>query len=86
MSILSEAFHEAHLTLAQLALQSPVVLDDSDQRKPPSCPLVSEMGSGSWDSDMMDKAREMLRPFMSHLSDELVKVIRDRLEGGSSPR
>ena len=86
MNILAEAFHEAHLTLAQLALQSPVVPDDGDPRKPPSCPLVGEAGSGAWDSDVMDKAREMLRPFMSHLSEELVKVIRDRLEGDGSPR
>lgn len=90
MSIMSEAFHEAHLTLAHLALQSPVAPDDVDSRKAPSCPLVGETGSGGWDCDLMDKARDMLQPLLSHLSrelaDELVKVIRDRLERGSSPQ
>ncbi|KAK7487105.1 hypothetical protein BaRGS_00021600 [Batillaria attramentaria] len=80
MSMMSETFHETHLTLAQLALQSPV----SDNPKPPSCPLVGE-GAGTVDTAVMDKARDMLQPFVSYLSrelsDELIKLIRDRLEG-----
>ncbi|XP_070180753.1 mitogen-activated protein kinase-binding protein 1-like isoform X2 [Littorina saxatilis] len=89
MSIMAEAFHEAHVTLAQLALQSPVA-NDSDNLKPPSCPLVADSGSGSWNTSVMDKAKDMLQPLMSQLSrelsDELVKVVRDRLEKGGAPR
>ena len=89
MNMLSDAFHETHLTLAQLALQSPVTSNSGHDPKPPSCPLVGEAGGG-WDGEVMDKARDMLQPFMSHLSrelsDELVKVVRDRLDGAKPPR
>ncbi|XP_076442512.1 uncharacterized protein LOC143281273 isoform X3 [Babylonia areolata] len=96
-TMLSEAFREAHLTLAHLALQSPVAPPEGEAApiKPPSCPLVEEGGAaggwegGPWDSSVMDKARDMLQPFMSHLSrelsEELVKMVRERLDTGRPP-
>lgn len=81
MVLMSEAFHEAHLTLAHLALQSPVLPESST--KPPSCPLVEV--TGSWDQTVMEKAQDMLQPFVSQLSqelsDELVKLVKDKLQG-----
>lgn len=87
MTMMSEAFREAHLTLAHLAVQSPGVAQEGGTLKAPSCPLVEEgAAAAGWDSVVMDKARDMLRPFMAHLSrelsEELLKMIRDRLKGG----
>ncbi|XP_025105170.1 WD repeat-containing protein 62-like isoform X3 [Pomacea canaliculata] len=83
--MMSAAFHETHLALAELALQSPASSDDSS--KPLSCPLVGE-ASGRRDGAVIDKARDMLQPFVSQLSrelsDELIKLVKERLERNPS--
>ncbi|KAL8619682.1 hypothetical protein ACOMHN_019737 [Nucella lapillus] len=84
MNQLSDAILQAHHTLAELAVHTPVTAHTSGHAR--FCPLTE--GAVPWDTTVVEQARNMLQPFVWSLSQELtkevVKVVHEQLEGGSS--